>query len=952
MEYHADKFKQRSTFMKTKSSSSSSSSSSSRLNTIDNGKRLLNKRQSPSDPQAILLLHGSRQTGQLLLGRIDKLRKKLEKKNIVLIAPDAPLIHTDDVNMRQWWNHRNSSNNNNTITGDYTGLEQSLDMIRELWIHHNFIGTIGFSMGARMAHLMVLVHEKQQNQLFPGLQFAIMVAGFDAPLPDYCQMAPSTLVYLLTPSLHVWGQTDKLIASEKSQAVMQHYRNPQSHEHVGGHHVPMRAADVKVYLDFIEETIASNSSATTNELVAKPSELFLQIPNSQLPVYPDDECQQAQQDEVEALTAIFPDEVTLISRKRTNDTYAFPICYRIALTPSAEGKWPPHPLSLKVTYPYDYPVESLPTIEFLHDNNMMEFGSRQTQACHIAIQGAAQADRGMPSVLSCVYAAREFFESNSMLRAAIGAEQQPTDNETDDIMNTQIAESSQYLGVIQSATAERIHECNLQGLDIAQQLLEASKGDAINYNGRTTGKGGLWKYTIGLVGKPSAGKSTFFNAATAFARQRDDGENVLGGATMAPHPFTTIDPNIGYCLVPAPPGLCPEDDGVCPLVSCTHGRDHQHRRFIPVVLKDVAGLVPGAYQGRGRGNKFLNDLTDADVLIHVVDASGTADTEGNDVGVSEEASAAGSHPLDDLAWIRNELIEWVYTNLMFKWDTIKRKGRGKLSEMFSGYKQNPTILWDVLHAVEKYLYQNEHRDHALDHLDEWDEGDVRRLVSAFLGARFPMALALNKSDLAPAKLFVQEVQNALPIHGAHVGVPLSARSEMTFVRKHVDPSFCPKNNEPCSTPSGVWQCLQSALTLREPVLVFPVNDMITYESLPGLTRSAMEDASLPNAGMISCLRSSGGSAPTLWNDGYFFQPDGHCQLRDVLMMKPGSTVEDVFVSLKRLGALGGEFVRAEGAGRIGEKSKLVPKDAVMGNNNRIIRIMTTKRINWQAKQSV
>lgn len=95
---------------------------------------------------------------------------------------------------------------------------------------------------------------------------------------------------------------------------------------------------------------------------------------------------------------------------------------------------------------------------------------------------------------------------------------------------------------------------------------------------------------------------------------------------MAPHPFTTIDPNIGYCLIPAPPGKCPEDEvnalteiDRCSLtLGSSHGRDLDGRRLVPACLKDVAGLVPGAYQGRGRGNKFLDDLTDADVLIHIV----------------------------------------------------------------------------------------------------------------------------------------------------------------------------------------------------------------------------------------------------------------------------------------------------------------------------------------------
>ena len=133
---------------------------------------------------------------------------------------------------------------------------------------------------------------------------------------------------------------------------------------------------------------------------------------------------------------------------------------------------------------------------------------------------------------------------------------------------------------------------------------------------------------------------------------------------MAPHPFTTIDPNIGFCLVPAPAGSCPEEEldqlqTSVVTIGCSHGRDSLGRRLLPVLLKDVAGLVPGAYKGRGRGNKFLNDLTDADVLVHVVDASGTADAEGNAVGGGYDDDAnngggnASSQPLDDLAWIRN-----------------------------------------------------------------------------------------------------------------------------------------------------------------------------------------------------------------------------------------------------------------------------------------------------------
>jgi len=784
-----------------------------------------------------------------------------------------------------------------------------------------------------------------------------MVAGYDAPLP-LPLFIQSNDVVVATPTLHVWGETDQLIAPANSESVMKYYQDPQSHIHDGGHHVPMRAANIQAYLHFIDTSLMkdnnnSTSASTCNIHMDEDGAIQLQLHRAEKPEttsccgLPDDECQMAQQDEIEALSAIFPDELTLLSSEK-DMIYEFPISYQIAIPSSSIGKWPPHPLSLKVTYTIKYPVESLPLMELIHTNNMMEFGSNHMAACHRVMHDAAQV--GMPSILACVYAIREFFESGIM-------ETLPVDEDlTPNVIKEETNNPNNPLhGSILSATAERISICNLQGLQIAQQVLKQHTS-VFNSLPESIKKGGIWNYTIGLVGKPSAGKSTFFNAATAFARQRDDRENVLGGATMAPHPFTTIDPNIGFCFVPAPPGSCPEDDadpGTMMKIGCTHGRDPQGRRLIPVLLKDVAGLVPGAYQGRGRGNKFLNDLTDADVLIHVVDASGTADTEGNDVGMAE---ANGSHPLEDLAWIRNELIEWVFTNLMHKWDTIKRRGRGKLSDMFSGYKQSQTILWDVLYAVEKHLDMNEQRDHALDHLAEWDEGDVRRLVSAFLGVRFPMALALNKADLPPAKLFIDDVRNALPIHGALVGVTLSARSKRTFVRTHVDPTIAKASeSRTISPPFGVWECLQSSLSLRQPVLIFPVNHMLLTDApLPGLTRTAMEDSSLPNVGMISCLQASGGSAPTLWNDGAYDSSCASSQylLRDVLLMKPGSTVEDVFISLKRLGALGGEFVRAEGARSIGEKSKLVPKNEVIGKANRILKIMTTKRNNWQSKHVV
>ena len=104
---------------------------------------------------------------------------------------------------------------------------------------------------------------------------------------------------------------------------------------------------------------------------------------------------------------------------------------------------------------------------------------------------------------------------------------------------------------------------------------------------------------MGIVGKPSVGKSTFFNAVT-----RATGALA---AKVAAHPFTTIDPNVreGLCALLLPGGEPETLLGVerSRWSEGSHGRDAADRRLHPVLLKDVAGLVPGAYKGRARASR-------------------------------------------------------------------------------------------------------------------------------------------------------------------------------------------------------------------------------------------------------------------------------------------------------------------------------------------------------------
>lgn len=90
--------------------------------------------------------------------------------------------------------------------------------------------------------------------------------------------------------------------------------------------------------------------------------------------------------------------------------------------------------------------------------------------------------------------------------------------------------------------------------------------------------------------------------------------------------FITIDPQraIGYLQISCACARYDLSDRCKP----NYGACVQGKRSVPIELLDVAGLVPGAHEGKGLGNKFLDDLRHADALIHVVDVSGTTDAEG------------------------------------------------------------------------------------------------------------------------------------------------------------------------------------------------------------------------------------------------------------------------------------------------------------------------------------
>jgi ribosome-binding ATPase YchF (GTP1/OBG family) len=186
---------------------------------------------------------------------------------------------------------------------------------------------------------------------------------------------------------------------------------------------------------------------------------------------------------------------------------------------------------------------------------------------------------------------------------------------------------------------------------------------------------------VGVVGKANVGKSTFFKAAT------------LAEVEIANYPFVTIKPNsgVGYvkvdCVDKEFNVQCNPREGFC----------LDHKRFVPVQMIDVAGLVPGAHMGKGMGNQFLDDLRQADVLIHVVDVAGTTNEKG-------EPIQPGSYdPANDVKFLEVEIDMWYKGILAKGWERFarqvvqeKKEIQKALAKQLSGFKVTEEMLNDTI----------------------------------------------------------------------------------------------------------------------------------------------------------------------------------------------------------------------------------------------------------------
>jgi ribosome-binding ATPase len=257
---------------------------------------------------------------------------------------------------------------------------------------------------------------------------------------------------------------------------------------------------------------------------------------------------------------------------------------------------------------------------------------------------------------------------------------------------------------------------------------------------------------IGIVGKPSVGKSTFFKAAT------------LADVDIANYPFTTIKPNraVGYVRID-----CVDKD-FGKQCNAREGYCINHQRFVPVELLDVAGLVPEAPLGKGKGNQFLNDLNQADVLIHVIDISGSVNAQG------ETVDPLSYDPANDIRFLEVELDMWYLDIIKRGWEKFARQVQQEKAKASRAIAKQLTAVRVSEGLVDDAL---KHLNLVPEKLVTWSEDDLKNLASYFRKKTKPMIIAANKVDVPGAENNFERLKKEFT---DHTFVACSAEAELAL----------------------------------------------------------------------------------------------------------------------------------------------------------------------------
>eukprot|EP00939_MAST-03C_sp_MAST-3C-sp1_P001789 g1789.t1 len=813
---------------------------------------------------------------------------------------ELPIEEGQSVAMRSWSNPGVVSQKWNRAVND---------LIDGLWGELKFDGIVAFSQGTCVAYVLAKLAKAGHPKL-KSLSFLI-VAGALLPMEETKREERGTLVSI--PSLHFIGNADRVVSPSQSLAFASHFEDAQVCRHEKGHLLPQRRAEVDIVLRFLE----ARRSGRGNLLGSAPLLVGFEVSEEQA-------------DEMEALESIFEDSFRVDHagtserppnmRLRlwesvavlTNDIVEDDDDDVVVAVVSEEVKKLLSSVQLRAIFTKDYPEKEIPHLTFVHAKtfflrmaalrappDMLDKSSIASdltacvlrelrhEATSMIGDGAMMFELVTWVKSRLLRLARTSLHSDSQSRL-VSSERDiaaKTIDDSDDAAATAADDGTTSFEAPVIRTMDEDEENRI----IREADLEAAKAASKPY--ASTQRGSWANYTIGLVGKPSAGKSTFYNGVITRA---DTGrvpstersaasmttetttpvstvaqDDPKGLAKIGAFPFTTIDPNESWGFFSKKDPSSTRLRGVrAESLAAKYGRAASGNRLLRIRIKDVAGLVPGAYQGRGRGNAFLNDLCDADVLIHIVDASATTDARGNSslsaatatTYTKDDAPEEVGDPVDDVVWIRRELHRWIFANVSAKWPQICRRP-GRLWKMFSGYHATEDLVTEALKRCGL-------SPKSLDvELPRWKQPArmLHRIVAHFLRIRFPILLALNKADLPSASRHVERIREK---HALEPSVVMSASAEwwlkkyrsqgfLRYVagndafqlnRERIERSLSASDTraffakasrieaflvKQCAAGSGtgVLEAIDAAVALRPPVVCYPVETASSCKTL-------------------------------------------------------------------------------------------------------------------------
>jgi ribosome-binding ATPase YchF (GTP1/OBG family) len=370
--------------------------------------------------------------------------------------------------------------------------------------------------------------------------------------------------------------------------------------------------------------------------------------------------------------------------------------------------------------------------------------------------------------------------------------------------------------------------------------------------------------SVGLAGKPNSGKSTFFKAAT------------LVEVDIANYPFTTIDANHGVSYARV---ACP-----CKELGITHGcgKCKDGVRFIPIELIDVAGLVPDAHLGKGLGNEFLDALRVAEAVIHVLDASGSTDAEGNPIGLGNY------DPVNDVKFLEHEIGMWLYGILKRNWEKLMRNYKalgGKPEQIIMDQMGGAGVL-------------DTHIRRALADMKtdpgSWNDEQLKKFAGLLRNYSKPMVIAANKTDIASPenvkKLLSLKDEIVIPVSGAaEIALRMADKAGLIKYRPG-DPDFeiTGQLNKAQTAGlekiralmkqfggTGVQQCINRAVfDLLDYIVLYPVEDENKFTDRKGVV---LPDAFLMKRG--STARDLAFRVHSDIGEGFLFAIDAKTKMR-------------------------------------------------------------------------